>query len=466
MCQRLRRENIGERAHERLLVLGELLFRKLRQLEQLAQPAEEFRLEGADRHVAAVRRRVHAVTREAAGEHGRARGEPVRTVGHRDDDALADAGPFALEQRREDLRHRTERARCEVGDLNGRNRVAEHSRPADVVQIVSRALFVRAAGAEARDRAVHGARRYVVGPDAEPLRDAGTERLEHDVGAREQCPRKCSIARKVADDRLLASIEQVVPRGRGHAHRVASRLLEPDHTRPEAEQFGRCKGPGHVPRGIDNENPLHPRRTYHYPHAVLAVRQIGSEEKRRLILDAAVRVFAQKGFHTSRVGDIAEEAGVAHGLLYHYFSSKDEVLETIFRENWDVLVARIQAVADSDEPVRDQLRHVAAILLRTWLHTPDVVRVIIGEISRTHAVEHRIGELERPIEVIREIVERGQASGEIRAELDPRLAAVVFYGGIDELLTGWVLGRMPDSPEDVAVAERTFVDALCAGLFS
>jgi AcrR family transcriptional regulator len=198
----------------------------------------------------------------------------------------------------------------------------------------------------------------------------------------------------------------------------------------------------------------------------LAVRQIGSEEKRRLILDAAVRVFAQKGFHTSRVGDIAEEAGVAHGLLYHYFSSKDEVLETIFHENWDVLVGRIQAVADSDESVRDQLRHVAAILLRTWLHTPDVVRVIIGEISRTHAVEHRIGELERPIEVIREIVERGQASGEIRAELDPRLAAVVFYGGIDELLTGWVLGRMPDSPEDVAVAERTFVDALCGGLFS
>ncbi|HET8893380.1 MAG TPA: TetR/AcrR family transcriptional regulator [Gaiellaceae bacterium] len=198
----------------------------------------------------------------------------------------------------------------------------------------------------------------------------------------------------------------------------------------------------------------------------MAVRQIGSEEKRRLILDAAVRVFAQKGFHTSRVGDIAEEAGVAHGLLYHYFSSKDEVLETIFRENWYVLVARLQAVADTDEPVRDQFRHVAAILLRTWLHTPDVVRVIIGEISRTHAVEHRIGELERPIDVIHEIIERGQASGEIRGELDPRLAAVVFYGGIDELLTGWVLGRLPDGPDDVAVAERTFVDELCGGLFS
>ena len=73
-------------------------------------------------------------------------------------------------------------------------------------------------------------------------------------------------------------------------------------------------------------------------------RSTAAEEKRRVILDAAVRVFARKGFHASRVGDIAEEAGVAHGLLYHYFSSKDEVLETIFREHWTALLERIHAV--------------------------------------------------------------------------------------------------------------------------
>jgi TetR/AcrR family fatty acid metabolism transcriptional regulator len=196
----------------------------------------------------------------------------------------------------------------------------------------------------------------------------------------------------------------------------------------------------------------------------LAVRATGSEEKRRLILDAAVRVFAHKGFHTSRVGDIAEEAGVAHGLLYHYFSSKDEVLETIFRENWTLLVERLRAVADSGEPARDQLRHIAAILLRTWLHQPDVVRVVIREIARTPEVTMRIAELVKPIEVIREVIEHGQSTGEFRADLDPGLAAVVFYGGIDELLTGWVLGQMPDTEEDVAAAERTLVDILSAGL--
>ena len=70
-------------------------------------------------------------------------------------------------------------------------------------------------------------------------------------------------------------------------------------------------------------------------------RQAASEEKRRLILDAAVRVFARDGYHTSRVGDIAEEAGIAHGLLYHYFSSKEEVLATLFRENWGELLGRL-----------------------------------------------------------------------------------------------------------------------------
>ena len=195
----------------------------------------------------------------------------------------------------------------------------------------------------------------------------------------------------------------------------------------------------------------------------MSERSTGAEEKRRIILDAAVRVFAHKGFHTSRVGDIAEEAGVAHGLLYHYFSSKDEVLETIFRENWATLLERIHAVERSDEPAREQLRHVAAILLRTWRHEPDVVRVLVREIARTPELQQRIGELVKPIEAIRRIVERGQQTGEFRGDLDPRLAAVVFYGGIDELLTGWVLGRLPDGEAMVAAAEATVVDVVCSG---
>jgi AcrR family transcriptional regulator len=75
-------------------------------------------------------------------------------------------------------------------------------------------------------------------------------------------------------------------------------------------------------------------------------------DKRRLILDAAVRVFARQGFHACRVADIADEAGVAYGLVYHYFGSKDEVLDTLFLERWQVMLELIREVDAEPLPVR------------------------------------------------------------------------------------------------------------------
>jgi AcrR family transcriptional regulator len=196
----------------------------------------------------------------------------------------------------------------------------------------------------------------------------------------------------------------------------------------------------------------------------LAERTQAVEDKRRQLLDAAVRVFARKGFHASRVGDIAEEAGVAHGLLYHYFRSKDQVLEAVFHENWSVLVARIESVEETDEPAADQLRHIAAIVLRTWLHLPDVVRVVVQEFGRSPELPERIGELTLPIDAIQRVIRRGIERGEFRKEIDPVFAATVVYGSIDELLTGWVLGRLPSGEEDVATAEQTLLEVSLLGL--
>jgi TetR/AcrR family fatty acid metabolism transcriptional regulator len=196
----------------------------------------------------------------------------------------------------------------------------------------------------------------------------------------------------------------------------------------------------------------------------LAVKPAAAEEKRRQLLDAAVRVFARKGFHASRVGDIAEEAGVAHGLLYHYFKSKDQVLEAVFHENWSVLLARIASVEETDESAADQLRHIAAIVLRTWLHLPDVVRVVIREFGRSPELAERLGELTQPIDAIQRVIERGIERGEFRQDVDPRFAAAVVYGSIDELLTAWVLGRLPGAEEDVAAAEQTLLEVTLVGL--
>ena len=193
-------------------------------------------------------------------------------------------------------------------------------------------------------------------------------------------------------------------------------------------------------------------------------RQAAGEEKRRLIIDAAVRVFARDGYHTSRVGDIAEEAGVAHGLLYHYFSSKEEVLATLFRENWGELLGRLARVEQSDEPADQQLRGIAKILLRTWRNDPDLVRVMVREVARSSHLQEQVDEIRMGFATIQRVIERGQAEGVFRADLDPRLAAWIFYGGLEEILTGWVLGQLPDGDEEVARAERTIIDVVCGGL--
>lgn len=191
----------------------------------------------------------------------------------------------------------------------------------------------------------------------------------------------------------------------------------------------------------------------------MSERSSAAEEKRQLLLDAAVRVFARKGFHASRVGDIAEEAGVAHGLLYHYFSSKDDVLDAIFHERWGELVNELAAIEASSESPRERLRQVIARMLEGWQRHPDVVTVLVREFARSPEVQARIGELVKPIETMQRLIAEGQSVGEFRDDVDARLAGIVLYGGIEEILSGWVLGQLPAGP-DVSAAARSTIEAL------
>ena len=193
-------------------------------------------------------------------------------------------------------------------------------------------------------------------------------------------------------------------------------------------------------------------------------RSIAQEERRKQILDAAVRVFARRGYHGSRVGDIAEEAGVAHGLLYHYFASKEEVLQTVFRENWGELIERFRAVETADEPACEKLEGIAKILLRTWRNDPDLVTVMVREVARSQQLQGQVEEIREAFAIVQRVIEGGQAAGVFRPDLDARLASWVVYGGLEEVLTGWVLGQLPDGEEEVARAERTAIDLALGGL--
>lgn len=196
----------------------------------------------------------------------------------------------------------------------------------------------------------------------------------------------------------------------------------------------------------------------------MAERAIAPAEKRERLLGAAVRVFAAKGYHACRVGDIAEEAGVAYGLLYHYFPSKEAVLETIFRDTWTQMLDRIREVETSGEPAGEQLRRVAALVLRTWKRDPDLVRVLVREVTRSPQLQNEIDEIGLALDALERIIAAGQEEGELRREIDPRLGALIFYGAMEEMLTSWVMGGLPDGDEGVSRAEQAVVDVLCNGI--
>ena len=188
------------------------------------------------------------------------------------------------------------------------------------------------------------------------------------------------------------------------------------------------------------------------------------QEKRRRILRAAIRVFAEKGYHTCRVQDVATEAGVAYGLVYHYFGSKEDLLETIFRRTWTRMLDAVQEVERSGAPAREQLAGVARIVLSAWQADPDLVRVLVREVARSPQLQQEVDEIQHAFAALERIVVAGQSAGEFRADVDPRLAAWILYGALEEILTGWVYGRLANSEEDVELAEQTVVELLYKGL--
>jgi AcrR family transcriptional regulator len=189
-----------------------------------------------------------------------------------------------------------------------------------------------------------------------------------------------------------------------------------------------------------------------------------SEDKRRLILAAAVRVFAREGYHDARVGDISKEAGVAYGLVYHYFTSKEAVLEAVFRETWGLMLAAIHDVEGRGGPAPDQLRRVCKIVLRAWGDDPDLVRVLVREVARSPQIQREIDEIEQAFAALERIVARGQEEGTFTKDLAARTVALMLYGALEEILTAWVLGQLPDDEDAVAEAERSVVALFTNGL--
>ena len=166
-------------------------------------------------------------------------------------------------------------------------------------------------------------------------------------------------------------------------------------------------------------------------------------DKHELILEAAISVFAEKGFHGARIADIARAAGVADGTIYLYFRNKDDVLLTIFEEKMEMLTAGLRAALDGVDDPLDRIRTFARYHCRQVQEHRALAEVLQIELrlSNKFLKEYRPEKLWEYLHVFAAIVRDGQERGLIRAEVDAFVAMWAFFGALDELGVQWVLAR-------------------------
>ncbi len=174
-------------------------------------------------------------------------------------------------------------------------------------------------------------------------------------------------------------------------------------------------------------------------------------EKRRLILHAAVRVFAEKGYHGCRIADVARAAGVAYGLVYHYFQNKEELLESVFAEQWTIFINALEAIDAGSGTAAEKIAGMFGFVFDVYKTAPAAVRVLMLEVSHTPQ-GLRAGStretFEKALRLIAGVVRKGQERGEFRGQADPILAATALLGAMELTLSGMVMGLVPAGNEE------------------
>ena len=162
-----------------------------------------------------------------------------------------------------------------------------------------------------------------------------------------------------------------------------------------------------------------------------------------------------RGYHGARVSDIAREAGIAYGLVYHYFRNKEEILASVFEERWSRFLAVVETIASGPSTSHEKLEAVAAIILNAFRVRPEWVKVLVLEIQRSSRFSdpERIRAVGRLFEQLARIVRAGQEAGELRRDVDPQVACFVFLGALDLVITE--PGARADARSTVATPRRS-----------
>jgi len=172
-----------------------------------------------------------------------------------------------------------------------------------------------------------------------------------------------------------------------------------------------------------------------------------STDKHQRILDAAVKVFARKGFFQSKVSEIAQEAGVADGTIYLYFKNKDDLLISIFEVKMQEVISSFRSAINKVLSAREKLECLIRMHLAEFQSNPDLAAVFQVELRQSSRFMHESDkiQLKRYLDLVTEIVEQGQKDGVFRRDVPLGLIKRLIFGTLDEVVSTWVLaGRRYD----------------------
>lgn len=163
--------------------------------------------------------------------------------------------------------------------------------------------------------------------------------------------------------------------------------------------------------------------------------------KTELILDAAVKVFADKGYYGARVSDIAQEAGIAYGLVYHYFKNKEDLLISIFRNRWGQFDRAVRKIMEEKDDPRQMISSIVSFLFHTYKNNPKVIEVMILDVAKSTRFFNgdNVKQFTDLFSLISDIVLQGQEQGIFKKDLDAKLAAYCLYGSVERIMLRWIL---------------------------
>jgi len=168
------------------------------------------------------------------------------------------------------------------------------------------------------------------------------------------------------------------------------------------------------------------------------------DEREKTILEAALAVFGQKGYAETRMADIAKEAGMSYGLIYHYFENKESLFECLAAKWWRGFYERLDSLAGSSLATEEKLVAVMRYVLDIYRERPDFISLFVTEISRGFAYHGQSRSREQFLELFRRataLMAEGQESGFLDRDIDPRYLAYIFLGAIDTFLSVMILGK-------------------------